>query len=51
MIVLMLLIQTHRLKIPHAEGVKTLEDIYSNPKCKIFPPINHLRFIWDKKFI
>ena len=36
-------------KFSSLEGVKTLEDIYSNPKCKIFPPINHLRFIWDKK--
>jgi len=31
------------------KGHKLLLDIYSNKQSKIFPPIEHLDFIWDKK--
>ena len=36
-------------KFSTLNGAKILEDIYSSNSCKVFPPINHLRFIWDKK--
>jgi hypothetical protein len=30
-------------------GVEKLYDIYADKSCKVFPPINFLKFIWDKK--
>ena len=31
------------------KGKKLLVDIYSNPKCNLFPPFKHQDFIWNKK--
>ena len=31
------------------KGKKLLIDIYSNPKCNLFPPFKHQDFIWNKK--
>lgn len=36
-------------KFAGPKGSKKLYDIYFNPQAKVFPPKNHLDFIWDKK--
>lgn len=35
-------------KFSTKDGVKNLENIYKNKKSKIFPPYDHLNFIWNK---
>lgn len=36
-------------KFVDKKGVKLLHSIYSDKSCKVFPPIEFLEFIWDKK--
>ena len=36
-------------KFSNENGLKSLHSIYSNKSCKVFPPIEFLEFIWDKK--
>ena len=35
-------------KFSTIKGIKNLENIYKNKKSKIFPPYEHLDFIWNK---
>ena len=35
-------------KFSTKKGIKNLENIYKNKKSKIFPPYEHLDFIWNK---
>jgi len=35
-------------KFSDKKGIKNLENIYKNKKSKIFPPYEHLDFIWNK---
>lgn len=36
-------------KFTGKEGQQRLLDIYSDPRSKIFPPVNYMDFIWNKK--
>ena len=36
-------------KFSNEKGYQLLHSIYSNKSCKVFPPIEFLEFIWDKK--
>ena len=38
-------------KFSNEKGYQLLHSIYSNKSCKVFPPIEFLEFIWDKKNI
>ena len=35
-------------KFSNRKGIKKLENIFKNKSCNIFPPYEHLNFIWNK---